>query len=59
MLLVKGGENYGLLLYFCGKAPNHVQASTVVRQLIVCICKYVEMLLRAHFYQGFFFLHTI
>lgn len=54
MLLNKGGEKPWTSAVFCGKAPNHVQASTVTRQLIICICKYVEMILRAHFYQGFF-----
>lgn len=56
MLLDKSGENHGSLLYFCGKAPNHVQASTVTGHLIVCNCKYVEMILRAHYLIRDFFL---
>lgn len=54
LLLHNGRQNHGLLLYFCGKAPDHVQASTVTRHLIVCICKYVEMIL-GHIFSGIFF----
>lgn len=34
-----------------GKASNHVQASTVTRPLIIiiCVCKYVEMIMRTYF----------
>lgn len=54
LLLDKEGQNHRRLLYFCGTAPNHVQASTVVRHFIVCICKYVEII-RGHIFVRDFF----